>query len=85
MKKTLIIVALASVFSFTVGAHSGRTNASGCHTDHSNGSYHCHNAKTPSPTTITYCHVLNGERRCGYAYSTCSSLVRKYGGTCEIS
>lgn len=22
--------------------HGGRTNSSGCHNDHSNGTYHCH-------------------------------------------
>ncbi|MFD3301457.1 YHYH domain-containing protein [Aquipseudomonas alcaligenes] len=26
-------------------AHSGGTNANGCHTDHSTDDYHCHSAR----------------------------------------
>ncbi|MEX1220529.1 MAG: YHYH domain-containing protein [Idiomarina sp.] len=62
--------------------HGGGTNAHGCHTNHKTGNYHCHNSKS-APTTPTYCHVVNGEKRCGYALSTCQSLVRKFGGHCE--
>ncbi|WP_199525092.1 YHYH domain-containing protein [Pseudoalteromonas sp. bablab_jr011] len=78
----MLVVTL--LFSSALNAHSGRTNSSGCHTNHSNGSYHCHNKKAASDKP-TYCHVLNDEKRCGYAYSTCQSLKKKYGGNCEIS
>ena len=64
-------------------AHPGGTNAQGCHTNHKTGGYHCHNAKTPPPGRVTYCHEVNGDSRCGYALSTCQDLVRKYGGYCR--
>ena len=65
-------------------SHSGGTNAAGCHTNHKTGGYHCHNRKTLAPGTVHYCHVVGGETRCGYASSTCKSLVRKYGGYCSL-
>jgi hypothetical protein len=39
--KTIIAIALlaASAFAF---AHSGGTDAAGCHTNHKTGVYHCH-------------------------------------------
>lgn len=67
-------------------AHSGGTNASGCHTRHSDGTYHCHGgaSRQPSaaPSARRYCHVLRGQFRCGYARSTCRSLRSTYGGYC---
>ena len=42
--KLAIAVALIVFFlSPEAQAHSGGTDAAGCHTDNSNGSYHCHN------------------------------------------
>ena len=35
---------------FSAQAHSGRTNAEGCHNNHSNGTYHCHSGSGPSGT-----------------------------------
>jgi hypothetical protein len=32
-------------------AHSGGTNADGCHTNRRTGDYHCHGARTPPPPT----------------------------------
>ncbi|TMO25579.1 MULTISPECIES: YHYH domain-containing protein [unclassified Pseudoalteromonas] len=83
MNKVKVLLAVALLVSSGLSAHSGRTNASGCHTNHSNGSYHCHNKKRADKQT--YCHILKGEKRCGYAYSTCQSLKKKYGGACELS
>lgn len=40
---SLIMFLLSS--SINVFAHSGGTDSSGCHTNHSNGTYHCHNPK----------------------------------------
>lgn len=77
---TALAVALA-IASFAFG-HSGGTNAQGCHTNHSTGDYHCHTPKTPAPPSLLYCHQINGESRCGYALSTCNSLVSQYGGQC---
>ena len=62
--------------------HSGGTNAAGCHTNRKTGDYHCHRAKSPSPGRSTYCHVVGGGYRCGYALSTCGDLVDMFGGYC---
>lgn len=62
--------------------HSGGTNASGCHTDHRTGDYHCHTPKSPVLGAETYCHVVQGQRRCGYSRSTCQNLTANYGGYC---
>ena len=43
--KTWIFAAVAAfVLAFTIGAyaHSGGTDANGCHTNHKTGEYHCH-------------------------------------------
>lgn len=82
--RILVMLVALGLFSPQVFAHGGGTNASGCHTNHSTGDYHCHTPKTPAPSQVTYCHVVNGEYRCGYAYSTCTSLVSQYGGYCVI-
>ena len=79
------ILALAIVLPFLAVAdasgHSGGTNAAGCHMSHSTGDYHCHTPKSTSGL-VTYCHVIRGEDRCGYAQSSCRSLVSTYGGYC---
>tara|TARA_B100001059_G_scaffold234146_1_gene275895 strand:+ start:39 stop:554 length:516 start_codon:yes stop_codon:yes gene_type:complete len=36
------------LFSFSLFAHSGRTNSAGCHNVTKTGGYHCHNGGTPS-------------------------------------
>lgn len=64
-------------------AHSGGTNADGCHTNRKTGDYHCHNRKRSDPGKQTYCHVVNGESRCGYAKSTCEDLEAQFGGSCR--
>lgn len=46
MWRTIVLVAV-SMLAFDVAAHSGRTNAQGCHNDRKNGGYHCHNGGTP--------------------------------------
>jgi hypothetical protein len=63
--------------------HSGGTNADGCHTNRQTGDYHCHSPKAPSPDRVTYCHVIDGERRCGYSRGTCDDLVSQHGGYCQ--
>ena len=86
MAHPLSRVALAgALLAFTIGSasgHSGGTNAAGCHTNRRTGDYHCHTPRTPPPGRIDYCHVVNGEHRCGYALSTCNELVRRFGGYC---
>jgi hypothetical protein len=47
MKKTLL-TAIAIVLATAAGwaiSHSGGTDKYGCHKDHKNGDYHCHNPK----------------------------------------
>ncbi len=87
-RKTFAVqLAIVSAFiSFAVFSHGGRTNAQGCHTESKTGDYHCHTPKAPSQNSnrINYCHIINGERRCGYAESSCKSLAQKHGGYCEI-
>lgn len=41
MKKILIFIAM-TVISTIAAAHSGGTDANGCHMDHKTGSWHCH-------------------------------------------
>jgi hypothetical protein len=80
----LLLVALLAAFEAQpVFSHSGGTNADGCHTNHRTGDYHCHNPKPQVPGRVTYCHVVDGERRCGYARSTCNDLVSTEGGSCQ--
>lgn len=40
-----LVIALTLLSSISVMAHSGGTNANGCHTDHSTNDYHCHSAR----------------------------------------
>lgn len=46
----MLKIVLGALFSIllltgTSFAHSGGTDASGCHQDHKNGGYHCHKRK----------------------------------------
>jgi hypothetical protein len=90
MSRTKVVAAAFLVLGGFLSAaepgysHSGGTNAEGCHTNRSTGEYHCHTPKTPAPGAITYCHVIRGERRCGYARSTCADLVSRFGGSCQL-
>ena len=77
----LAVLLIAAPLGSALG-HSGGTNAAGCHTNRKTGDYHCHRAKTPAPGRVTYCHVIGGQFRCGYALSTCRDLVRSFGGYC---
>lgn len=40
--KKLITIALFLLASSLAWAHSGGTDANGCHRDHKTGDYHCH-------------------------------------------
>lgn len=48
LKLTIAILVLAFILPVDVFAHSGRTDANGCHTNRKTSEYHCHNA----PKTI---------------------------------
>jgi hypothetical protein len=78
----LLVATLSHLRPAPADAHSGGTNAQGCHTNHRTGDYHCHTPKYSAPAADTYCHVIDGEQRCGYARSTCSNLAARYGGYC---
>lgn len=46
MQKILLASTLLALTIVPAQAHSGRTNAQGCHTNHKTGEYHCHNSGT---------------------------------------
>lgn len=46
MKDILTLMVCMLVVPLWTHAHSGGTNADGCHTNHETGEYHCHSAKT---------------------------------------
>ena len=79
----LLVATLVLLQPIPAVPHSGGTNAEGCHTDRRTGDYHCHSPKSPLPGAVTYCHVVSGERRCGYSRTTCYDLVSNYGGFCQ--
>ncbi len=81
--RLLLITAMLCVVALPATPHSGGTNADGCHTDRRSGDYHCHTPKSPAPGATTYCHIVQGERRCGYALSTCQNLVSTYVVVCR--
>lgn len=72
-------------YAESVFAHSGRTNAMGCHTNRGTGDYHCHNRRAPATNQTTYCHVNGLSSNCGYAHSSCQKLVQKFGGYCKLN
>jgi len=43
MKKIIAATLIATVTATSALAHGGGLNSNGCHNQHSNGSYHCHN------------------------------------------
>ena len=47
---SVIALLVTCALPFGAQAHSGRTNAAGCHNDNSNGTYHCHGGSSPSGT-----------------------------------
>ncbi|ANX13919.1 hypothetical protein ABE41_018055 [Fictibacillus arsenicus] len=48
----LLVVGVTFLITYTEGyAHSGRTDGSGCHTNHSTGVYHCHNGSSDSSSS----------------------------------
>jgi hypothetical protein len=56
MKAKIIVSFLVVGFAFLIictegYAHSGRTDGSGCHTNHSTGVYHCHNGSSDSSSS----------------------------------
>lgn len=87
MRRIILISAVvflsAGLAAETAMSHPGGTNAAGCHTNRRTGEYHCHTPKAPDPSRTTYCHVINGEARCGYALSTCKDLAAQFGGHCQ--
>jgi len=48
MKKIIAALIITAVSTTSALAHGGGLNSQGCHNNHSNGTYHCHNNYTPS-------------------------------------
>lgn len=44
-----LLLSVLLLWASTAGAHSGGTDASGCHTNHSTGDYHCHGTASGEP------------------------------------
>lgn len=83
LRRGILLAMVLALQSPSAVPHSGGTNAEGCHTDRRTGDYHCHTPKFPPAGAITYCHVVSGERRCGYSRDTCYNLAASYGGYCQ--
>lgn len=49
---SFIVASALFLLSTSSTAHSGRTNAQGCHNDNRNGGYHCHGAPARSAPNI---------------------------------
>ena len=85
--RSIVTAMAAAVFAMAIAlpayAHSGGTNSAGCHTNRKTGDYHCHSPKRSAPSSESYCHLVNGEQRCGYAESTCRGLTSQFGGSCR--
>ena len=45
MKKAVLVLLVSLGVASVAFAHSGGTDANGCHTNHKTGDYHCHNRK----------------------------------------
>ena len=87
-----LIVLLVCGGPVFVLAHSGGTNAEGCHTNRKTGEYHCHGGKTapkregtPTPPkkneaayNAAFCARMGGrtEVRRSYTYATGTSYIR---------
>lgn len=65
--KTLSIIAIAVLMAAPVAvqAHSGRTNAQGCHNDRKNGGYHCHGGGRSAPAPVP--------RASGQSFANCAA------------
>lgn len=57
LSKVILLIVLLMVSVKEISAHSGRTDASGCHRNNQTGGYHCHNSNTndyiSTPSTPT--------------------------------
>jgi Domain of unknown function (DUF4124) len=49
MVKIVFTILMVLFFPWNTFAHSGGTNAEGCHKNRKTGDYHCHNKKLKSP------------------------------------
>ena|ERR1700741_1833844 len=80
-----VLLLSATFLATRAQSHTGDEDSQGCHTDRSTGEYHCHTPKTPppDPVTLTYCHVVRGQERCGHTQRACSELVTQFGGVCQ--
>lgn len=66
----LMFWCIGLILPLTVSAHSGRTNAEGCHTNKKTGEYHCHGASGPSkPLRLKHDDASsNAKSGCGGKY-----------------
>ena len=81
-----ILIALTIILSAQLSfSHSGRTNAYGCHTNHSTGDYHCHNPKRVETNKSSYRTPSSFEEsKSSYSQSCCKTCKKgkACGDTC---
>lgn len=68
IRRSINLVLISLVFFMATptqqgGAHSGGTNAAGCHTNRKTGDFHCHRSKSMRSDRTYYCHVVRDTRR----------------------
>ncbi len=73
MKSILLVLSL--LFSAFAFAHSGRTDANGCHTNHATGDYHCHNPKAKEAKR----EVASDEKETTVTFNTRTKKIHRHG------
>lgn len=57
--KIVFSILIVLLIPLNIFAHSGGTNAEGCHTNRKTGDYHCHNKKLKPPENKTPAPAFN--------------------------
>ncbi len=88
MVKFIVILLFLFNSSF-VFAHSGNTNAGGCHMNYYTNTYHCHTPKMTVPSqTYYYIHYYGNVYGPYSSRSSCNAAkngANMYGGYCSTS
>lgn len=85
MPLRFLLTLLLFLSSFSpVSAHSGRTDSSGCHTNHSTGDYHCHGGGTAKTARTEARSFAPGQTEmgtilCSFNFYNCSDFSGSEG------
>jgi hypothetical protein len=74
---SLAAIGLLLVLPVAVEAHSGRTNAQGCHNDRKNGGYHCHGGGRSAPAPARPLSSGGAFANCAAARAAGAAPVRR--------